>query len=78
MGPTVPLAATRSSQEGLPWSLFFDIPSLNSYMPVMEFDDYLAGKLQIKISNFEIHIFAVRHTRVAIQSELIGALRYIN
>ena len=33
------------NQEKLPWSTFFDIKSLNRYVPVIEFEEFLKGEL---------------------------------
>lgn len=30
-------------QAQIPWSKFFDVPSLAEYVPVMEFEEYLSG-----------------------------------
>lgn len=32
---------TKYLQDNLKWEKFFDLPSLNDYVPVIEFDDYL-------------------------------------
>lgn len=32
---------TNYLQDNIKWENFFDLPSLNEYVPVIEFDDYL-------------------------------------
>ena len=31
-------------QEQIPWALFFDLPSLRQFVPVIEFEDFLSCK----------------------------------
>ena len=39
--PHLPHWSTEHHQENIKWEKFFDLPSLNEYVPVIEFDDYL-------------------------------------
>ncbi|GAV09648.1 hypothetical protein RvY_19152 [Ramazzottius varieornatus] len=55
-------------QEGLPWSLFFDILSLNSYVPVMEFDDYLAER-KLPVIEQIFYLLSFDFDKIDLQSE---------
>ncbi len=42
-GPLYHWANRQIDQSRIPWSLFFDVPSLRKYVPVIEFEDFLKG-----------------------------------
>lgn len=41
-------------QDKLPWSLFFDLKSLNRYVPVIEFEQFRKGKTDLTVNSHYI------------------------
>ncbi|OQV20837.1 GDP-fucose protein O-fucosyltransferase 2 [Hypsibius exemplaris] len=56
------------NQEGLPWTLFFDLQSFNEYVPVMEFDDYLSERKEPVIDRM-FYLLSFDLSKIDLQSE---------